>query len=485
MKSTVWVLLTLLMATGATAQENGAHPIFAEAPSIDRLENGLTVVTVPWNTPGIVAYYTQVNVGSRDEVEPGRTGFAHFFEHMMFRGTEALPGEAYQRALQAFGADTNAYTTNDYTCYTITAPSSALPRLVEIEADRFQRLSYDEEGFRTEAGAILGEYNTDASDPGLAVSEKIREMAFSAHTYRHTTMGFLRDVCAMPEMLDYSWQFFHRYYTPDNTTIIVVGDVDRDSLLDLVETHYGMWEGQRFDNEVPLEPEPTVGGRAHIAWSGTTAPRMNIGFRVPAFDENITAPDERAQAIRRTAALEVVRGLAFHESAPLYQRLVVQDQVLMRLSSWSNHFGTDPNLLTVSAVLRPIDDFVAPTGFDAVLEAVQAELERIAAGETPPERIAGVQSHIRYAFLSRLETPGRVAGTLASFVSVGGSVDALAEYLDALAAVTPEEVAEAAAAFLVPERRFVVTVAEAAEGEEVSARPTCVDFEDEQNAGGE
>ena len=132
----------------------------------------------------------------------------------MFRGTENLPGEEYELALQAFGADTNAYTTSDYTVYTITAPSAALPTLVEVEADRFQNLSYDEEGYRTETGAVLGEYNTGASDPGSALWERISEMAFSEHTYGHTTLGYLRDICAMPEMLDYSWQFFDRYYTP-------------------------------------------------------------------------------------------------------------------------------------------------------------------------------------------------------------------------------------------------------------------------------
>ena len=315
------------------------------------------------------------------------------------------------------------------------------------------------------------------------MSETMREMAYSEHTYRHTTMGYLRDVCAMPEMLDYSWQFFRRYYTPDNVTIIAIGDVNRETLLEMVEAHYGGWQGERFENAVPVEPEPTDGGRAHIPWSGTTAPRMAIGYRVPAFDGNAEDTPDRALSIRETAALEVVRALAFHESSPLYQRLVVEDQILLRLSSWTNGFGTDPNLFSVSAVLRPNESFESPASFDAVLDAIQDELLQITAGAIPDTRIAAVQSHIRYAFLSRLETPGHVAGTLAKFISVGGSVDALVEYLEALAALTPEDVASAAARYLVPERRFVVTLAPAAEGEVAAEGQTCADFETDEQLG--
>ena len=486
MRCAKWVIAMLLLASIAHAQDDPTtHPIFPSAPYVDQLDNELTVVTVPWNTPGIVAYYTLVTVGARDEVEPGSSGFAHLFEHMMFRGTENFPGEEYQRTLQSFGADSNAYTTNDYTCYTITAPTTALAELVELEADRFQRLSYDEEGFRTETGAVLGEYNTDSSDPRTVMWERLVEMAFTEHTYGHTVLGYLRDVCAMPEMLDYSEQFFQRYYTPDNTTVIAIGDVTRDALLEMVQTHYGDWQGQRFDNDIPVEPEPTEGARTHIAWSGTTAPRIAVGFRVPAFAVNEDDPIQRAVAIRQSAALEVVRALAFHESSPLYQQLVVDEQLLMRLSSWPNDFSVDPSLFIVGAMLSPDDNFQTSSGFEPVLDAIQGELNRIAAGEVSAERITTVQSHIRYAFLSRLETPGRVAGTLAGIIAVGGNVEALVEYLDALEALTPEDVASAAATYFVPERRFVVTLATAAEGEQPFEPETCADYETEQPLGEE
>src|SRR5688500_8261494 len=118
---------------------------FTKPPQRSLLPNGLTVITLPWPSPGIVAYYTLVRVGSRDEVEKGHSGFAHLFEHMMFRGTKRFPQDVYEQHIQDLGADNNAYTTQDFTLYTVTGPRVALAEIVELEADRFQNLAYDEQ----------------------------------------------------------------------------------------------------------------------------------------------------------------------------------------------------------------------------------------------------------------------------------------------------------------------------------------------------
>src|SRR5678816_3565259 len=105
---------------------------------------------------GLTAYWSVVRTGSRDEVEPGVTGFAHFFEHMMFRGTEKNPGKEYDRIVNGMGADANAYTTDDYTAYHMSVSAQDLGRVIDIESDRFQNLKYTEEQFRTESGAVYG-----------------------------------------------------------------------------------------------------------------------------------------------------------------------------------------------------------------------------------------------------------------------------------------------------------------------------------------
>lgn len=437
----------------APARADAQTGVFPTAPRVERLPNGLTVVSVPWESPGIVAYYTLVRVGSRDEVEPGHSGFAHLFEHMMFRGTERFPQARYEEVLQGFGADNNAYTTQDFTLYTLTAPSAVLDQVVDLEADRFQHLSYDEAAFRTETGAVRGEYDTSASNPFLKMWEALSEISFSQHTYGHTTLGYLRDIDAMPEMYEYSRRFFQRFYTPDNATIIAVGDVDHDRLMALVRQHYGRWRGRRDQPRIPVEPAPTQGATRHIDWPAAASPRLFAGYRTPAFMSGRSSREQLA-SLRDTAALQVVHGLAFSEPSPLYQRLVVDERSVLELGSWANEHTRDPHLFIAHATLAD------GQSFDTILGAIQGELDRIAQGNVEPERVEAVKSHIRYALLSELETPSAVADLIARTLAVGGRLEVLDQLLAAVAAVTPEDVARVARQYLTADRRFVVTLAQ-------------------------
>ena len=151
-------LIAAMVLLGVTVAGAGVFPFPYRTHT---LENGLTVVLVPLPGDGLVAYYSVVRTGSRDEVEPGHSGFAHFFEHMMFRGTERYPGPVYDRIMTSIGADANAYTTDDWTCYHINFAKPDLARVIELEADRFQNLSYPER----EYSYIVGIAATSASNP--------------------------------------------------------------------------------------------------------------------------------------------------------------------------------------------------------------------------------------------------------------------------------------------------------------------------------
>ncbi len=467
-----WLVLALLATpVAAEGPHDGAperrHPLFGRWPRAHVLSNGLTLVTLPWDSPGVVAYHTLVKVGSRDEVEPGRSGYAHLFEHMMFRGTERYPAEAYERALQAVGADTNAFTTQDYTMYTITAPSSALPRIVEMEADRFQHLAYDEAAYRTETGAVLGEYRKSASHPFLRMWETLSERAFRRHTYGHTTLGYLRDIQRMPEAFAYSKAFFHRFYTPDATVILVVGNFDAAQVRRLVERHYGAWHGKRRRTKVRKEPEPRHGDRVDLTWTGPTPARLLMGWRVPAFLADDRTDARRKASLRDTAALQVIHALLFDRSAPLHQRLVVQQRVALDLSSWSDWFHRDPHLFVVQARLAPGHPF------EAVLDPIQSAMEALASGEVPTDRLADVRSHLRYAAPVELDRPGEVADRLGHFLAVapfrvdseGYLRSGLEAYYEALERVRPEDVASVARRYLTRRRRFVVTLSQQLEGD--------------------
>jgi zinc protease len=196
------------LAAQETPQVNRIIPY----PSSTRtLANGLEVIVMPTPTEGLAAFWSIVRTGSRDEYEPGRSGFAHFFEHMMFRGTERYPSDVYARTLTSLGADGNAYTTDDHTAYHISMTAEDLERVVELEADRFQNLSYAEAAFQTEAGAVYGEYRKSRTEPEFALYEALVDKAFEKHPYGHTTIGYERDIAAMPSMYGYSREFVARY----------------------------------------------------------------------------------------------------------------------------------------------------------------------------------------------------------------------------------------------------------------------------------
>ncbi len=203
-----------LVTTSRAGEPIKSTDIFPYPVTKTVLENGLTVLTIPYDSPGLVAYYTVVRTGSRNEVEAGHSGFAHFFEHCMFRGTVKYPADKYNDILKRLGADSNAFTTDDWTCYHIVASSDALETLADIESDRFMNLKYSEEAFKTESGAILGEYNKNYSIPFESMFETLQNTAFTTHTYKHTTMGFLSDIRDMPNQYQYSLKFLDRFYRP-------------------------------------------------------------------------------------------------------------------------------------------------------------------------------------------------------------------------------------------------------------------------------
>jgi zinc protease len=263
-----------------------------------------------------------VRTGSRNEVEPGKSGFAHFFEHLMFRGSQNFSQDKYTAIIKEMGADSNAFTSDDLTVYHILAGKAALPQIVEIEADRFQRLQYEDAKFQKEARAVLGEYNKNASNPIEKMVEALYDNAFTTHTYKHTTIGFLKDIENMPKELAYSRQFFDRYYRPENVIILVVGDAEPEKVFKLVEKHYGEWKPGRQAPRHPRRAAQKKEKRAALTWKGATLPMLLEGYHAPAFSTtNVDVP-----------TLDVLAELLFAERAPLYKRLVIKEQKVETLA---------------------------------------------------------------------------------------------------------------------------------------------------------
>jgi zinc protease len=431
----------LLLATISMLTAAEPRKIFDYPYQQHDFPNGLRLVTVPTDYPNIVALYVVVNVGSRNEVEAGKSGFAHFFEHVMFRGTKKNPPQKWEATMKASGAATNAFTSDDLTAYHATFSKQGLASILELEADRFQNLDYSEAVFRTEALAVNGEYNKNSAAPTAKLSEKLRETAFDAHTYKHTTMGFLADIKAMPDQYAYSKQFFDRFYRPEYTTVLVVGDVKPDEVKALVEKHWGGWKRGSYAPAIPAEPRQTAERTTHVDWPVATTPWVTVAYKVPAYTDTE----------KETAALNLISALAFGPTSPAYQRLVLQEQKVDTIGGGAAE-RVDPYLFTVFSRVKAEKDV------DNIRESIVSTLNGFKDTLVETKQLDSVKNHLRYQFALSLNNSEAIAGALARAVSLRRSPETLNRIYALYEQLTPEDLREVARKYFVAEGRTVVTL---------------------------
>ena len=405
------------------------------------LPNGLKVLMIPMPAEGLVTYWSIVRTGSRDEVEPGVTGFAHFFEHMMFRGTEKYPAHEYNALVSAMGASENAFTSDDLTAYHVSLTREDLPKIIELESDRFKHLSYAEPEFKTEAGAVYGEFRKGRTSPFFVLEEGVQNAAFDRHTYKHTTMGFEADIKRMPDQYDYSKSFFKRFYRPDNTVLLVVGDFDPKATFEVIQQHYADWQTGYLAPDVPTEPEQKAQRRIDLPFDGETLPILSVNFKGEKFQ-----PRDPVMV-----AATLVEELAFGETSDLYRKLVLKDQRVQMLRA---DFGLnrDPGLWSVVAMVKD------PADVSAVEAGLWQHLGQLRASAVTDARLEAVRSRVRNGFLSSLTAPYRVASMLSRFIALTGDMTSVDDYLATINRVTPDDVREAANRYLTPERSTVAIV---------------------------
>jgi zinc protease len=409
-----------------------AKKIFPFPIEVKTLPNGLRYVFVKFNSPGITAYYSLVRTGSRNEVEPGRSGFAHFFEHMMFRGTERFSMQDFDNLLASAGVANNAFTTNDFTAFHELGPTSRLPLIIELEADRFQHLSYSQDDFKTEAKAVLGEYNKNFSNPTEKLDEVLHDRAFTTHPYKHTTMGFKEDIQDMPNLYQYSLEFFHRWYTPDNVTLIVVGDFDHGKVEELIRSAYGGWQGKASSVAVPQEPKQTEPHAVHVSWSNPTQPRLMVTWHTPA-----------ARTDTLSSAIQNVLGpYLFGPTSPTFRDLVLDRQLVTNLElMYYDH--RDPSLFGVLAVMKGSE------AIPAVQHAIAAAISDLRDGKVDAKRLEDVKSNQKYGLLTSLDNPDTVALQLVFAIGPTGDPDALNLLFNHIEQLTPKDLAAFAKTYLV------------------------------------
>jgi zinc protease len=412
------------------------------------LSNGMRLIVVPTDLPNIVATYIVVQTGSRNEVEAGHTGFAHLFEHLMFKGTPQFPPAQYDQALQRIGASSNAFTSDDFTCYYTIFSKEDVGAVLAMEADRFQHLKYTEAEFKTETLAVLGEYNKNSSSPLVRLSEAVRNTAYDRSTYKHSTMGFLNDIQDMPNQYEYGLKFFDRYYRPEYTTLLVVGDVKPKAVRELVDRYWGEWQRGSYHPEIPREPPQDAPRSAHVSWTGATLPMVTIAFKAPAYSDDT----------RETAALDALASVGFSSNSELYQKLVIREQKADSLVA-SSPSKIDSGLFQITARVRKREDL--DTVRNEILNTVGSLQEK----PVDTARLDAVRKRLRYSVALQMQSNDAIAGVLAAYVALRRTPETINRLHEQYARLTPEDLQQAAAKYLVERGRTIVTLTAAGGGE--------------------
>lgn len=435
------IIVSLILCVPLMSRAQTTRKAFAYDYTVDDLPNGLRLITIPTDYPNLVALYIVVQTGSRNEIEKGKSGYAHLFEHLMFRGSEHYTGQQRDEILKKAGADSNAYTDDDRTVYHEVFSKDDLDRILELEADRFQRLKYDTAGYKTETKAVLGEFNKNSSDPEEKAYEVLRATAYKQHTYTHTTMGFIEDIEDMPNQFDYSWEFYRRYYRPEYTTIVVVGDAKHDAVLASVKKYFGDWQRGNYASDIPREPEQNESREAHVDWPSDTLPVLYVAFRGPAYSDED----------KDHAALDLLAAIAFGENSDLYQKLVLQEQKLDSLSPVFQD-RRDPELFLVDARLKDVKDL------DYVKQQILDTYQRYTKELVPQDKLDSTRSRMRYSVALSMNSSEAIASVLANYIGLRRTPETVNKLFTLYDSITPQDIRTAAAKYFVDKHRTIVTL---------------------------
>ena len=408
------------------------------------LENGLGVILVADRSAPICAYQTWFRVGSRHE-QVGRTGLAHLFEHLMFNQTENLaPGE-FDRRLEALGADTNAATWLDWTYYRDNVPSRHLETVMALEAERMAKLVLNEPQLEAERSVVSNERRQRVDDDvdGF-LGEQLYKLAYDAHPYRWPTIGWMEDIQAIT--LEDARSFYKTFYSPNNATVIIVGDFEEEQALALLQRHYGGLAPQSIpEGAMVVEPEGT-GERRAVFGKQVMTDRLLMGWRAC------------GMAHTDHAALEIAAELLFNgQSSILYRRLVAELEIASTLGADTPSFR-DPGLFEVKVSMQ------RGHRAKAAEEVIDAELSRMGQVPVAEAVLAKAKNRLESHLWHALRPHEGKAEAIGHHETTAGDYGLLFEIDRRVREVTPESLMAVMAHYFDASRRSVVVAEPAKRG---------------------
>ena len=417
--------------TGAFAQTT----FNSEPPASFTLANGLQVLVIQDHRTPVVTQMVWYKVGSADET-PGKSGLAHFLEHLMFKGTAKYPVGEFSQTVLKIGGNENAFTSTDYTGYFQRVPRDQLGRMMEFEADRMTGLILKDENVLPERDVVLEEYNMRvANNPEARLNEQIMAALYLNHPYGRPVIGWHHEI----EKLDRedALAFYRRFYAPNNAILVIAGDVEVKDVRPMVEETFGKVPAQPAipaRRVRPQEPEPVAPRTVTLADPHVEQPTVKRFYLVPS--ATTAAPDE-------SAALDVLAQLMGNGSNSYLYRALVVDRPLAVAASTS-YMGTslDPTQFSISVSPRPGVEFAT------VEQIVDSVIADVAQNPVRAEDLERVKTQLIAEAVYAQDNQATMARWYGGGLTSGLSVEDIRSWPDRIRAVTADQVRAAAQKWL-------------------------------------
>jgi zinc protease len=406
-------------------------PALADTVSHFTLDNGMEVVVIEDHRAPVVTQMVWYKIGRADEA-PGHSGIAHFFEHLMFKGTKEVGPNEFSAIVEKQGGDDNAFTTEDYTAYFQRVAADRLDLMMKLEADRMVNLNMSEEDVTTERQVILEERGQRVDgDPGSLLQEQMQAAQFLNHPYGIPVIGWRHEIAALTR--DDANAFYKAYYAPNNAILIVAGDVDPQKVLAMAKDHYG-----------PLPPSDKIKPRIRPSEPPQLAERRLVlrDERVaqPYVARTYLAPARKSGDQKEAAALTVLAELlgGSGTTSVLTRALQFDSHVAVYSSAYYSDVSVDPD--TFGFALVPADG-VSLGDAEAAMDKV---IDQFLKDGPKPEDFARIKTQIRASEIYARDSAGGLARTYGAALATGLTVQDVQDWPAVLQSVTPEDVMAAA-----------------------------------------
>lgn len=413
-----------------------------------KLDNGLQLLLVPDSSAPVFSYQVWFKVGSvTEKMDPQlkKTGLAHLFEHMMFRGTPKNPDQIFDKRLSSAGAvGLNATTWIDRTNYFESLPKDKLELAFELESDRMSNLIINEKLFKTELGAVMGELKMRNDKPASVAYEKLWDLAFDQHAYKYSVIGTPDELNSFT--VANAMHFYKTYYAPNNATVILLGDFKIPQAIALAEKYYGKIPSQTIPHFAPVtEPEQKAARSREETHPLATSDILMLGFKVPA----ITHTDMPAIAVAGAA-------LAYGNGSWLEQDLV-QENIASGVSA-SATMARYPSLFIVSVQMAPGKDH------RQALKTIRRNLDRLQKGDISAAEIERAKNQYLLHAYTELQNISEVGDNLGEALVTADDYTRNFQILEELKKVTAADLQRVAKAYFTDARSSLVRMSPAAKG---------------------